>query len=95
LNDALGLDLSEQDLARLQERTEGWVTGLHLAALSLRNAADRQAAIQAFAGSDRFVLDYLLEEVFAQQSDEVRRFLLETSLLDRFSAGLCDYVTGR
>ncbi len=71
------------------------MAGLHLAALSLRSTADRHGFIQAFAGSDRFVLDYLMEEVLAQQPPEVSAFLLQTSLLDRFNAGLCDHVTGR
>lgn len=95
LNDKLGLDLSAEDLASLEGRTEGWVAGLHLAALSLRHAPDRHGFIQAFAGSDRFVLDYLMEEVLAQQPPEVESFLLKTSLLDRFNAGLCDHVTRR
>jgi LuxR family maltose regulon positive regulatory protein len=95
LNDTIGLDLSSEDLSTLEVRTEGWVAGLHLAALSLRRAADRHAFIQAFAGSDRFVLDYLMEEVLAQQPPEVRTFLLQTSLFDRFNAALCDHVTGR
>jgi LuxR family maltose regulon positive regulatory protein len=95
LNDTLALHLSQQDLSTVEERTEGWIAGLHLAALSLRNQADRPGFLQAFAGSDRFVLDYLMEEVLSQQPPEVCTFLLETSLLDRFSAPLCDAVTGR
>ncbi len=95
LNDTLGLDLSQEDLSRLAGRTEGWVAGLHLANLSLRNTVDRHGFIQAFAGSDRFVLDYLMEEVLSQQPADVATFLLQTSVLDRFNAGLCDYVTGR
>ena len=95
LNDRLGLDLSPEDLSLLEKRTEGWVTGLHLAALSLKNTADRHGFLQAFAGSDRFVLDYLMEEVLARQSPDVADFLLQTSLLDRFSADLCNHVTGR
>ena len=95
LNDTLGLGLSPEDLSSLAGRTEGWVTGLHLAALSLKNTADRHAFIKAFAGSDRFVLDYLMEEVLAQQPPEVCTFLLQTSILDRFNGGLCDHVTRR
>jgi LuxR family maltose regulon positive regulatory protein len=95
LNGALGLGLSEEDLSTLEERTEGWVVGLHLAALSLRNAENRRAFVQAFAGSDRFVLDYLMEEVLAKQEPEIRSFLLQTSLLDRFNAALCDHITGQ
>jgi len=95
LNDALVLHLSQQDLSTVEERTEGWIAGLHLAALSLRNHPDRPGFLRAFAGSDRFVLDYLMEEILAQQPPEICNFLLETSLLDRFSAPLCDVVTGR
>jgi ATP/maltotriose-dependent transcriptional regulator MalT len=94
LNDSLALRLSLQDLSTVEERTEGWIVGLHLAALSLRNQADRPGFLRAFAGSDRFVLDYLMEEVLSQQPPEVCTFLLETSLLDRFSAPLCDAITG-
>jgi LuxR family maltose regulon positive regulatory protein len=84
-----------QDLSTLEERTEGWIAGLHLAAMSLKSAPDRHAFVEAFAGSDRFVLDYLMEEVLSAQPAEVRSFLLETSVLERFNAGLCDAVTGR
>jgi len=95
LNDTLGLGLPDQDLSTLETRTEGWVSGLHLAALSLKHAGDRHAFVEAFAGSDRFVLDYLMEEVLAQQPPDVCTFLLQTSLLDRFNAALCDHVTGQ
>ena len=95
LNQDLHLNLTDVDLSTLEVRTEGWVTGLHLAALSLQNAPDRHGFVQAFAGSDRFVLDYLMEEVLAQQPPDVCTFLLQTSLLDRFSASLCDYVLDR
>lgn len=95
LNGTLDLGLSDQDLSTLEDRTEGWVAGLHLAALSLRNAGDRHGFVQAFAGSDRFVLDYLMEEVLAQQPPDVCAFLLQTSHLDRFNAALCDHITGR
>ena len=95
LNDTLGLGLPDQDLSTLETRTEGWVAGLHLAALSLKHAGDRHAFVEAFAGSDRFVLDYLMEEVLAQQPPDVCTFLLQTSLLDRFNAALCDHVTGQ
>ena len=95
LNDLLALSLSAQDLSTLEERTEGWIAGLHLAAMSLKGAPDRHAFVEAFAGSDRFVLDYLMEEVLSVQPPEVRSFLVETSLLERFNAGLCDGVTGR
>ena len=95
LNEVLALSLSVQDLSTLEGRTEGWIAGLHLAAMSLKVAPDRHAFVEAFAGSDRFVLDYLMEEVLSGQPPDIRSFLLETSLLDRFNAGLCDRVTGR
>ena len=95
LNGTLRLGLSPEDLLTLEGRTEGWVAGLHLAALSLETTADRHSFVQAFAGSDRFVLDYLMEEVLAQQPPEVSDFLLQTCLLDRFNASLCDHVTQR
>jgi LuxR family maltose regulon positive regulatory protein len=95
LNRDLQLNLTDIDLSTLEARTEGWVTGLHLAALSLQNAPDRHGFVQAFAGSDRFVLDYLMEEVLARQPPDVCTFLLQTSLLDRFSASLCDHVLER
>jgi LuxR family maltose regulon positive regulatory protein len=93
-----GLDLSAHDVQALEERTEGWAAGLQLAALSLRGIADRgevDAFIEAFAGSNRFVIDYLADEVLTRQSAEVRDFLLRTAVLDRLSGSLCDAVTGR
>jgi LuxR family maltose regulon positive regulatory protein len=94
LNDLLDLGLSERDVTRLHERTEGWAAGLYLAALSLRGRPDASAFIDAFAGDDRQIVDYLSSEVLAGQPDDVRRFLLETSVLDRLYAPLCDAVTG-
>ena len=86
---AAGLGLSDEDIRVLEARTEGWVAGLKLAALSLRNHSDTATFIQNFAGSHRFVLDYLAQEVLDQQSDETRRFLIRTSVLDRLSGELC------
>jgi LuxR family maltose regulon positive regulatory protein len=94
LNVTLGLDLQLSDVARLQQRTEGWAAGLYLAALSLRGRPDQSRFIESFAGDDRQIVDYLLSEVLAGQPDEVRGFLLETSILDRLSGPLCDAVTG-
>jgi LuxR family maltose regulon positive regulatory protein len=95
LNDVHGLALSEADVTRLQQRTEGWPAGLYLAALSLRGRADPVAFIDAFSGDDRHVVDYLSAEVLAGESAEMRDFLLRTSILERLSGPLCDAVTGR
>src|SRR4029077_21267327 len=77
-------------------RTEGWAAGLQLAALSARTrAGDVAGFVEAFSGSHRFVLDYLVEEVLDRQPDEVRAFLLDTSVLDQLAGGLCDALTGR
>jgi LuxR family maltose regulon positive regulatory protein len=93
LNDALGLGLSVRDIERLQTRTEGWPAALYLAALSLRGRADPSSRIEAFAGDDRHVVDYLTEEVLARQAPELRSFLLRTSILSRLCGPLCDAVT--
>jgi LuxR family transcriptional regulator, maltose regulon positive regulatory protein len=94
LNDALALGLEKDDVARLHERTEGWAAGLYLAALSLRGRDDPRPFIAAFAGDDRHVVDYLGAEVLRGQPDDVRTFMLRTSILDAFSGPLCDAVTG-
>lgn len=99
LNDAMGLRLEPDHVTALGERTEGWAVGLQLAALSARTrGSDRGEVagfVESFSGSHRFVLDYLLEEVLARQPDDVRRFLLETSILTQLTAGLCDAVAER
>jgi LuxR family maltose regulon positive regulatory protein len=82
-------------VAALAARTEGWAAGLQLAALSLRGQDDAAAFVAAFTGSHRYVLDYLTEEVLEQQDEQLRTFLLETSVLERLSGSLCDAVTGR
>ncbi|HEY7014920.1 MAG TPA: LuxR C-terminal-related transcriptional regulator [Streptosporangiaceae bacterium] len=87
--------LPETALAALAARTEGWAAGLQLAALSLRGQPDAVGFTAAFTGSHRFVLDYLAEEVLEHQSEQVRTFLLETSVLERLSGPLCDAITGR
>ncbi|MBI5033870.1 MAG: AAA family ATPase [Chloroflexi bacterium] len=84
------IELSREDVAALHQRTEGWIAGLQLACLFLRNHLDAHQFIESFTGSNRFVLDYLLEEVFGQQPAEVREFLLKTSILQRMCAELCD-----
>jgi LuxR family maltose regulon positive regulatory protein len=93
LHRVMGLDLSSDDVAALERRTEGWIAGLQLAALSMRGHEDVAGFIQAFTGSSRFILDYLMEEVFDRQTPDVKDFLLKTSILDRLSAPLCDAVT--
>ena len=95
LNDVNALGLGLADVATLERRTEGWAAALQLAALSLRGRDDAAAFIAGFAGDDRFVVDYLADEVLDRQLPDVRRFLLDTSTLDRLTAGLCDAVTGR
>ena len=90
-----GLALPDQAVRALAERTEGWAAGLQLAGLSLRGQDDVAAFVAAFTGSHRYVLDYLAEEVLERQSEQVRTFLLETSVLERLSGPLCDAVTGR
>ena len=95
LNQAMGLDLSEDDITALENRTEGWIAGLQMAALSMRGRPDTAGFIQAFTGSHRFVLDYLLEEVLQRQPERVRGFLLQTAILDGLCGPLCDAVTGR
>ena len=86
--------LPDPSVAALAARTEGWAAGLQLAALSLRGHEDAAAFVAAFTGSHRYVLDYLAEEVLERQGKQLRRFLLETSVLDRLSGPLCDAVTG-
>lgn len=95
LNQVMGLSLSMDDIATLEGRTEGWITGLQLAALSMQSRQDTSSFIQSFTGSHRFVLDYLVEEVLRRQPEHVRNFLLQTSLLDRFCGSLCTAVTGQ
>ena len=95
LREAAGADLPDAAVAALTDRTEGWAAGLQLAALSLRGQADVAGFVAAFTGSNRYVLDFLAEEVLERQSEQVRAFLLETSVLERLSGPLCDTVTGR
>src|SRR6202011_4063719 len=92
LNQMMGLHLSTEDIAALERRTEGWIAGLQLAALSLQGQPDATSFIKSFTGSNHFVLDYLLEEVLGQQSESIQTFLLRTSILDRLCGSLCDAV---
>jgi LuxR family maltose regulon positive regulatory protein len=93
LNRVMGLNLSAEDIAALETRTEGWIAGLQLAALSMQGRSDTAGFIQAFTGSHRFVLDYLVEEVLQRQPEGIHSFLLKTAILDRLSGSLCDAVT--
>jgi LuxR family maltose regulon positive regulatory protein len=102
LNGVMGLRLEASLVAALEARTEGWAVGLQLAALSARTHAgaaggrgDVAGFVEAFSGSHRFVLDYLVEEVLDRQPDEVRAFLLDTCVLDQLTGPLCDALTGR
>lgn len=92
LNQMMGLNLSAEDIAALESRTEGWIAGLQLAALSMQGHQDVTGFIKSFTGSHHFVLDYLLEEVLQQQSESVQAFLLRTSILSRLCGPLCDAV---
>jgi len=92
LKDVMDLNLSESNVATLYRRTEGWVAGLHLAVLSLQEHPDQAAFIREFAGDDRNVMDYLIDEVLRQQPPAIQRFLLHTSVLKRFSGPFCDAV---
>jgi len=94
LNSAMGLKLQPADIAALETRTEGWISGLHLAALSMQGREDLHAFVEAFTGSHRYILEYLIEEVLSRQPEPVQRFLLQTSILDRLCAPLCDALAG-
>lgn len=92
LNRAMGLQISAEDVARITARTEGWIAGLQIAALSMQNTEDISGFITAFTGSHHYIFDYLLEEILGRQSPEIRRFLLYTSILDQLTAPLCDVL---
>jgi LuxR family transcriptional regulator, maltose regulon positive regulatory protein len=92
LNTMMGLNLSHSDIAALEARTEGWIAGLQLAALSMQGHQGTTSFIKSFTGSHRFVLDYLLEEVLERQPVEIQNFLLRTSILERLCGPLCETV---
>ena len=94
LNRVMGMKLSAQDIAALEIRTEGWIAGLQLAALSMQGHEDVRSFIQSFTGSHHFVMDYLVEEVLHRQPESIQDFLLQTSILDRMCGPLCDAVVG-
>ncbi|HEY0736915.1 MAG TPA: LuxR C-terminal-related transcriptional regulator [Herpetosiphonaceae bacterium] len=95
LKQVMGLDLSAEDVDALESRTEGWIAGLQLAALSMHGRDDIGQFVRAFAGDNRYIVDYLVEEVLQGQPEAVRSFLLQTSILDRLHGSLCDAVTGQ
>jgi LuxR family maltose regulon positive regulatory protein len=95
LNLVMGLELSAEDIAALETRTEGWIAGLQMAALSLQDVADPHAFVTAFRGDNRYIADYLLEEVLQRQPVEFQQFLMQTSVLDRLGGPLCDAITDR
>lgn len=97
LNTLNHLELTEDEICSLEGRTEGWIVGLQMAALSMSTQADKDkhAFVDAFAGDDHYVMDYLLEEVLQRQTQELQTFLMETSIIDRLSGPLCDAITGR
>jgi LuxR family maltose regulon positive regulatory protein len=92
LNHVMGLGLSAEDVAALESRTEGWIVGLQLAALSLQERADAHEFVAAFSGGHHYVLEYLIDEVVRRQPEPVQRFLMQTSILDRLCGPLCDAV---
>jgi len=95
LRGVMGLTLSKQDVAALEDRTEGWAVGLQLAGLSMQRLADQKAFIADFSGSHRHILDYLTDEVLQRQPEGIRTFLLQTAILDRLCGPLCDALTER
>ena len=95
LTEVMDLDLAAAEIAALEDRTEGWIAGLQLAALSMQSHQDIPGFIRAFAGDNRYIVDYLVDEVLQRQSEGVRDFLLQTAILDRLHGPLCDAVTGR
>jgi len=95
LNQVMNLDLSVEEVAALDKRTEGWIAGLQLAALSMKGQEDVHGFIQAFAGDHRYIVDYLVKEVLQRQPEVIRNFLVQTSILDRLNGPLCDAVTSQ
>lgn len=95
LNQAMGLNLAAEDIGVLEMKTEGWIAGLSLAAISMQGRRDTSDLIQSFTGSHRFVLDYLIEEVLEQQPEELQTFLLSTAVLNKLTGPLCDALTNQ
>ena len=95
LKNVMGLELSPPDIAALERRTEGWIAGLQIAALSMQGRQDVSRFVKAFTGDNRYILDYLTEEVLYRQPEDIQSFLLQTSILDRLSGALCNAITGQ
>ncbi len=95
LNEVMGLSLSRADIGVLEDKTEGWIVGLQLAGLSVRERTNPSGFIAALSGSHRFILSYLTEQVLSRQPEEIQHFLLQTSILDKLNSDLCNAVTGR
>ncbi len=95
LKDVMRLEVTGDDVAELTARTEGWITGLQMAAFSMQDSEDIRGFIQAFKGSNRYILDYLIEEVLLRQPEDIQSFLVETAILERLTGPLCAAVTGR
>ncbi|MCP4540025.1 MAG: tetratricopeptide repeat protein [Chloroflexi bacterium] len=95
LNRVMGLELLAENIVALERRTEGWITGLQLAAIAMQGRGDTREFVNAFAGSHRYVLDYLTEQVLERQSENVQSFLLKTAILDRLTGSLCSAVSGQ
>lgn len=95
LNQMMGLDLTEADIIALEARTEGWVAALQMVALSLQGHSSSTEFIEAFTGSHRFIVDFLLEEVLHHQTNDIQQFLLQTSILENLNASLCDALIGQ
>ncbi len=95
LKEIMKLNLEPQWIKTLETRTEGWIAGLQLAALSIRGREDIAGFLEKFRGSHRYVMDYLMDEVLMLQSEDIRKFLFQTSMLERFNADLCEAITGR
>jgi LuxR family maltose regulon positive regulatory protein len=95
INGVMGLALSSDEISELGQRTEGWIAGLQMAAISMQDREDISEFLEAFTGSHRFVLDYLIEEVLSKQKPEILDFLLKTSILERMTISLCDAITGK
>ncbi|MFN3982900.1 MAG: helix-turn-helix transcriptional regulator, partial [Caldilinea sp.] len=95
LQQVMGLALTAEEAAALEQRTEGWIAGLQLAALSMQGSQDVAGFIQAFSGAHRHIVDYLVTEVLQRQPEPIRDFLLQTSILDRMNGALCDAVTAQ
>ena len=95
LNQVMGLTLTRDQVSALERRSEGWIAGLQLAALSLQGQPDPGHFVSAFTGSHHFIVDYLAEEVLTRQPPDLKAFLLETALLERMNASLCNAITGR